>query len=381
MSTAGSERGLSLRSPARYTEAAGRLVDLLRRRRGRTGRRTGRADDVARAYVDAEAYRLHTYWTASRVVDGQAIGPEASCNKIFWSETDLAIHAAALSLLGPEAELLERPDVEGGRPGPGLARRLPLRPGRTDLRRDQRDPAQRGGRAPARAAAGLRPPGRALRLHRAAARAARRGASGPRARVHGRRPARRRRVRPGARRRAPAAERWSVLAEPRGHRPARPRGPRGPRPGRGRPGRGRSRRRAGPPCPSRSPSRPALAAPLLGEIVADATQGAGHRPDRAVAPPVASGAGGGDRRRGRRRAHRPALGHPHRRPTSRRAPADPPGGGRRAGRPRPLGPRPAGVGLAAPPGRVATAVDGGHPVGGPHPGPRHARVVARRRTP
>ena len=31
MATAGSERGLSLRSPARYTEAAARLVELYRR--------------------------------------------------------------------------------------------------------------------------------------------------------------------------------------------------------------------------------------------------------------------------------------------------------------------------------------------------------------
>ena len=30
MATTGSERGLSLRSPARYTEAAARLVDLYR---------------------------------------------------------------------------------------------------------------------------------------------------------------------------------------------------------------------------------------------------------------------------------------------------------------------------------------------------------------
>ena len=100
MSTAGSERGLSLRSPARYTEAARRLVDLyaglLAAGDGAAARRS---DEVARAYIDAEAYQLHTYWTASRVADGHPVGAEASCNKIFWSETDLAIHAA-LGLLG-----------------------------------------------------------------------------------------------------------------------------------------------------------------------------------------------------------------------------------------------------------------------------------------
>ncbi len=54
--------------------------------------------------MDAEAYRLNTLWTATRVLEGGSVGPEASANKIHWSETDLAIHRAALALLGPEAE-------------------------------------------------------------------------------------------------------------------------------------------------------------------------------------------------------------------------------------------------------------------------------------
>jgi alkylation response protein AidB-like acyl-CoA dehydrogenase len=111
MATAGSERGLSLRSPARYTEAAGRLLDLYALRGGPPSA----ADDIAIAYMHAEAYQLHTYWTATKVSAGAAVGPEASCNKIFWSETDVAIHQAALNLLGPEAELLE-----AGAPGEWL---------------------------------------------------------------------------------------------------------------------------------------------------------------------------------------------------------------------------------------------------------------------
>jgi alkylation response protein AidB-like acyl-CoA dehydrogenase len=70
---------------------------------------------VARAYIDAEAYRLHTYWTASKVARGHTVGPEASANKIFWSETDVAINDTALKLLGPEAELLQ-----AGSPGEWL---------------------------------------------------------------------------------------------------------------------------------------------------------------------------------------------------------------------------------------------------------------------
>jgi alkylation response protein AidB-like acyl-CoA dehydrogenase len=117
MATAGSERGLSLRSPARYTEAAARLVELYRRCAGADpGRAARRADDVARALIDAEAYRLHTYWTVTRVLDGGGVGPEASMNKLFWSETDLRIHSTALELLGEDAELFG----DDGRPPPWL---------------------------------------------------------------------------------------------------------------------------------------------------------------------------------------------------------------------------------------------------------------------
>ncbi|HUD16684.1 MAG TPA: acyl-CoA dehydrogenase family protein, partial [Acidimicrobiales bacterium] len=106
MATAGSERGLSLRSPARYTEAAARLVDLYRQRQAVDPARAAQsADAVAQAWMDAEAYRLNTLWTATRVLEGGTVGAEASANKIHWSETDLAIHRAALALLGPEAEL------------------------------------------------------------------------------------------------------------------------------------------------------------------------------------------------------------------------------------------------------------------------------------
>jgi alkylation response protein AidB-like acyl-CoA dehydrogenase len=113
MATAGSERGLSLRSPARYTEAATRLLSLYADRAVADPVAAGRlSDDVARAVINAEAYKLHTYWTATRVLAGDTVGPEASMNKVFWSETDLAIHETALALLGPEAELLD----ESGRP-------------------------------------------------------------------------------------------------------------------------------------------------------------------------------------------------------------------------------------------------------------------------
>jgi alkylation response protein AidB-like acyl-CoA dehydrogenase len=75
MSTAGSERGMSLRSPARYTVAADKLVALYSECAKRDPARAARAaDKVARAWAAAEAYRLHTYWTATQMCAGRSTG-------------------------------------------------------------------------------------------------------------------------------------------------------------------------------------------------------------------------------------------------------------------------------------------------------------------
>ena len=63
------------------------------------------ADEVVDAWIDAEAYRLFTWGTVTRLADGQADRRRGSVNKIFWSELDIALHETALDLLGPDAEL------------------------------------------------------------------------------------------------------------------------------------------------------------------------------------------------------------------------------------------------------------------------------------
>jgi alkylation response protein AidB-like acyl-CoA dehydrogenase len=108
MSTAGNERGLSLRSPGRFCAAADRLVEL---HRERGDART--ADRVVDAWLKAQAYRLYTWGTVSRLVDGGDIGAAGSVNKVFWSELDVALHETALDLLGPEAELADTPWMDG----------------------------------------------------------------------------------------------------------------------------------------------------------------------------------------------------------------------------------------------------------------------------
>jgi len=109
MSTAGFERGLMLRSPARFQEAAKKLVALYQSKRNDI-LDLSLEDAVVLCYLDAEAYALSTYATASRLMAGGNIGAESSCNKIFWSELDIKIHETAMQLLGARGELL--PDSE-----------------------------------------------------------------------------------------------------------------------------------------------------------------------------------------------------------------------------------------------------------------------------
>jgi alkylation response protein AidB-like acyl-CoA dehydrogenase len=110
MATAGFERGLMLRSPARFQRTAARLVELYRRHAADCD--PALASTVAQCWMDADAYALSTYMTAARLIAGGRIGVEASLNKVFWSELDLAMHRAAQSILGARAALMrEAPDA------------------------------------------------------------------------------------------------------------------------------------------------------------------------------------------------------------------------------------------------------------------------------
>ena len=114
MSTAGFERGLMLRSPARFQNTSRKLVALYR-----DAASAGPVDpllrsEVTRCWMDAEAYTLNTYQTVTRLLNGGKIGSEASINKIFWSELDVKMHETALGLLGARGELLpEAPGATG----------------------------------------------------------------------------------------------------------------------------------------------------------------------------------------------------------------------------------------------------------------------------
>jgi alkylation response protein AidB-like acyl-CoA dehydrogenase len=108
MATTGSERGLTLRSPGRFTAAADRLIDLYQR----VGHDDLRLRDrVVQAWMDAEAYSLYTLADVTQIVDGGSLGARSSLNKLWWSELDVELHETALALLGARGELVD--DSEG----------------------------------------------------------------------------------------------------------------------------------------------------------------------------------------------------------------------------------------------------------------------------
>ncbi len=104
MATAGFERGLMLRSPARYQATARKLVALYKEHED-TAPASAR-EAVARCWMKAEQYALNTYRTVSFLKAGGKIGSEASLNKIFWSELDIEMHELALSILDALGEIL-----------------------------------------------------------------------------------------------------------------------------------------------------------------------------------------------------------------------------------------------------------------------------------
>jgi alkylation response protein AidB-like acyl-CoA dehydrogenase len=103
MATTGSERGLTLRSPGRFTATANRLLELCRSQPGGIGERL--RDRVAQAWMEAEAYRVYTLESVTRILEGKSVGADSSLMKVHWSELDVALHETALEVLGASAEL------------------------------------------------------------------------------------------------------------------------------------------------------------------------------------------------------------------------------------------------------------------------------------
>ncbi len=114
MATAGFERGLLLRSPARFQAAAQRLVKLYQTHKHRLS--DGVKEQVLQAWRDTERFNAATYALVARVQSGISVSSEASANKLFWSEMDKHLHRTAMSIMGAQAILEEGLDaIDNGR--------------------------------------------------------------------------------------------------------------------------------------------------------------------------------------------------------------------------------------------------------------------------
>ncbi len=105
MATTSSERGLTLRSPGRFTATADRLLALYREAAGDPETDPGLRDRVVQGWMKAEAYRLQTLQTVTDDAEGRSAGAASSFVKLWWSELDIELHETAQDLLGPSAEL------------------------------------------------------------------------------------------------------------------------------------------------------------------------------------------------------------------------------------------------------------------------------------
>ena len=88
----------------------------------------GRVDDpvvrqqLARAWIDVELFRLHNLRTLARLARGEELGSESSLVKLFWAGASQRVSDTAVSVLGADA-LLTADDphaLDGGRWAHGL---------------------------------------------------------------------------------------------------------------------------------------------------------------------------------------------------------------------------------------------------------------------
>lgn len=158
MATTSSERGLTLRSPGRFTAAVANLLsltktqleahnqsvshdyiysidssaDIISPTPGAETLADGTLDQVVAAWMGAEAYRLYTLADVTGIVQKRPPGARSSLNKIFWSELDIAISRAALEIEGSEAEC----DVDGWMKAYQFALAGPIYAGTNEIQRN-----------------------------------------------------------------------------------------------------------------------------------------------------------------------------------------------------------------------------------------------------
>ncbi len=100
MATAGSERGLTLRSPGRFLATATRLIASYQ-----SNPRPELFAQIVDVISDAYAYQYQTLQTVTGIIEGRSPGAEASMVKVFWSEMDIELNRLGQELMGADAAL------------------------------------------------------------------------------------------------------------------------------------------------------------------------------------------------------------------------------------------------------------------------------------
>ena len=109
MATLGFERGTGLGAHVRFSKDLQELVRMVRA--------LGLSDDpilrdeVTRHFVDTEVYRHNMYRTLTRLAGGKPIGPEASLNKLYWSQMEARIYETGMQAMGELGELTPKADA------------------------------------------------------------------------------------------------------------------------------------------------------------------------------------------------------------------------------------------------------------------------------
>jgi alkylation response protein AidB-like acyl-CoA dehydrogenase len=103
MTTLGFERGTGLGAHVRFSHDLQQLVTLVKA----VGLDTDPLvrDRVAQLYVETEVFKDNVYRTLTRLTKGAPVGPEASLNKLYWSEMEARIYEAGMQAAGPYGEL------------------------------------------------------------------------------------------------------------------------------------------------------------------------------------------------------------------------------------------------------------------------------------
>ena len=106
MATLGYERGTGLGNHVRFSNNVRELMALARA--AGVDEEPLVRDDVAQRFIETEVFRHHMHRTLTRMATDHAPGPEASLNKLYWSEMEARIFRSGLDLMGPAAVLSDK---------------------------------------------------------------------------------------------------------------------------------------------------------------------------------------------------------------------------------------------------------------------------------